>query len=105
MQTDSPKARRVRVALGVYRQDGALFASYREPGGGRARFAKLTAETIRDAKKERESLLSALREGDARPARRSRSRRCVGSEAKDEERDPAPVANSCTDSPRVHVCK
>lgn len=63
MQTDSPKPRRVRVAPGIYRQDGMLFANYREPGSGRSRFTKLKALTPREAKKERESILSALREG------------------------------------------
>jgi integrase len=63
MQNDSRKPRRLKVAPGIYRQDGALFANYREPGNGRSRFTKLKASTIRDAKKERESILSALREG------------------------------------------
>ena len=63
MQNDSRKPRRVKVAPGIYRQDGALFANYREPGNGRSRFTKLQATTLRDAKKERESILAALREG------------------------------------------
>lgn len=67
MQTDSPKVRRVRVAPGIYRQDGALFACYREPGGGRVRFTKLSATVMREAKKERESILAALREGRRAP--------------------------------------
>jgi integrase len=67
MQTDSPNARRVRVAPGVYRQNGALFAHYREPGNGRMRFTKLNAATVRDARKERESILAALREGRKAP--------------------------------------
>jgi hypothetical protein len=37
----------VGVAPGVYRQNGALFAHYREPGSGRPRFTKLNAATIR----------------------------------------------------------
>lgn len=57
--------RRVRLAPGIYQQDGALFANYREPGSGQSRFTKLKAATLRDAKKERESILSALREGRA----------------------------------------
>jgi integrase len=65
MQNDSPKGRRTRVAAGIYRQDGSLFANYREPGTGRSRFAKLTATTVREARKERESILAALREGRA----------------------------------------
>jgi integrase len=63
MQNDSSKSRRVKVVPGIYRQDGALFANYREPGDGRSRFTKLKATTIRDAKRERESILAALREG------------------------------------------
>jgi integrase len=69
MQNDSSKSRRVKVAPGIYRQDRSLFANYREPVSNRPRFTKLQASTIRDAKKERESLLAALREG--RRARRS----------------------------------
>jgi integrase len=67
MQTDSLKSRRELVAPGIYQQDGALFANYREPGSGRSRFTKLAATTIRDAKKERGSLLAALREGRRAP--------------------------------------
>lgn len=63
MQNDSPKSRRAKVAPGIYRQDGALFANYREPGNGRSRFTKLRAATVRDARRERESILAALREG------------------------------------------
>jgi hypothetical protein len=54
----------------VCRQDGALWALYREPGGGRPRFTKLEATTARDAKKERESILAALREGRRAPRSR-----------------------------------
>src|SRR4051794_39730970 len=67
MQPDSPKPRRVHVASGIFRQDGVLYANYREPCSGRQRLTKLNATTIRDAKKERESLLSALREGRRAP--------------------------------------
>jgi integrase len=63
MPNDSSKPRRVRLGQGIYKQDGSLFAGYREPGGGRVRFTKLRATTLRAAKKERESILSALREG------------------------------------------
>jgi integrase len=65
MQTDSRKARRVRVAPGIYQQDGSYRAGFREPGSGRWRTRKLAATTLRDAKRERESLLAALREGRA----------------------------------------
>jgi integrase len=57
----------VRVAPGVYKQDGTLYAGYREPGGGRWRFAKLEATTIPPAKKEREGILVSLREGRRAP--------------------------------------
>src|SRR5262245_34464173 len=67
MQNDSPKPRRVRVAAGIYRQDGALWAYYREPGSSRAQFTKLTAATARAATRERASILSALREGRRAP--------------------------------------
>ncbi len=63
MQTDSHKSDRVRVALGIYRQGENLFANYREPGSGRSRYKKLKATTVRNAEKERSSILSALREG------------------------------------------
>jgi integrase len=63
MHTDSSKYPRVRVAQGIYRQNGSLFAGYREPGTNSWRLRKLRATTIREAKKERESILSGLREG------------------------------------------
>jgi integrase len=67
MQTDSRKPRRVRVAPGIYRQDGSFWANYREPGSGRPQFTKLAATTARAAAKERQSILSALREGRRAP--------------------------------------
>jgi integrase len=63
MQSDSPKPRRTRVAPGIYQQDGSYFAAFREPGSGRWRFLKLQATTLREAKRQRESHLAALREG------------------------------------------
>jgi integrase len=63
MPNDSRKPRRVRVAEGVYKQGDTLLANYREPGSGRSRLTKLRATTVRDAKRERASLLAALREG------------------------------------------
>ena len=63
MQRDSLKPRRVRVALGIYFQDGSYRAGFREPGSGRWRTQKLQATTLRAAKQERESLLAGLREG------------------------------------------
>jgi integrase len=67
MPHDSCKPRRVRVAEGIFEQDGSLFANYREPGTSRSRLTKLKATTLREAKKERASLLSALREGRRAP--------------------------------------
>jgi len=67
MQNDSRKPRRVRVAPGIYLQDGSYRAGFREPGSGRWRTQKLTATTLRGAKKERESLLAGLREGRLAP--------------------------------------
>lgn len=67
MQIDSRKPRRSRVAPGIYQQDGALVAIYREPGSGCLRQTKLVAETPREARKERESILAALREGRRAP--------------------------------------
>ena len=63
MQTDSRKPRRVNVAPGIYTQDGSYRAGFREPGSGRWRTQKLRATTLREAKKERASILAALREG------------------------------------------
>jgi hypothetical protein len=48
---------------GIYVQDGAYHAGFREPGSGRRRLRKLQASTLRAARKERESHLAALREG------------------------------------------
>jgi integrase len=67
MPFDSPKPRRVRLAQGIYEQGDSLFAGYREPGSGCWRFKKLQAHTLREAKKERDSILSALREGRRAP--------------------------------------
>src|SRR6478752_1476450 len=64
MQRDSFK-RRVRVAPGIYAQDGGYFAGFNEPGTKRWMLAKLDATTLRDAKRERESRIAALREGRA----------------------------------------
>jgi integrase len=63
MQSKSRKPGRTRVAPGIYRQNGAYRAHYREPGTGRSRSQKLQATTVREARRERESLMSALREG------------------------------------------
>jgi integrase len=65
MQSDSFNPRRERVAPGIYRQDGRYYAGYNEPGTKRWRLKRLTAKTLRDAKRERESHLAALREGRA----------------------------------------
>jgi hypothetical protein len=63
MPNDSSKSRRRLVAPGVHEQEGVLYANYREPGTGRQRFTRLKAQNVREARKERESILSALREG------------------------------------------
>jgi integrase len=63
MQSDSRKPRRQKVAPGIHAQGKSLFANYREPATGRQRFKKLKAQTVREARKERESILAALREG------------------------------------------
>lgn len=73
MQNDSSKSRRVKVAPGIYRQDGGLFANYREPGNGRSRFTKLQASTIRDAKRERELILAGYVKDAGRDVQRSPS--------------------------------
>jgi integrase len=63
MQSDSRKPRRTRVASGIYDQSGSLHAGYREPGSGKWRTRKLKATTVREATRERESILAGLREG------------------------------------------
>jgi integrase len=67
MPDDSRKPRRARVATGVYVQSGAYFANFREPGTGRQRLQRLEATTLREARRERESILAALREGRRAP--------------------------------------
>jgi hypothetical protein len=67
MPENSFKPRRVRVATGVYVQDGAYFANYREPRTGRQRMQRLDATTLRQAKRERESILADLRHGRRAP--------------------------------------
>lgn len=64
-QPDSSTARRARVAPGIYLQDGNYYAGFNEPGSKRWRLRKLAAKHLRDAKRERESILAALREGRA----------------------------------------
>jgi hypothetical protein len=81
MQTDSRKPRRARVATGIYQQDGALFANYREPGTSRSRFAKLRATTLRAANAERASILAALLRLRSRLAKNDRTRVPVKTEA------------------------
>jgi integrase len=63
MQSKSDKPRRTRVAPGIYVQNDSYRAGFREPGSNRWRTQKLRATTLRAAKKERDSLLAALREG------------------------------------------
>jgi integrase len=65
MQPDSSTPRRERVAPGLYLQDGYYYAGFNEPDTKRWRLKKLAAKTLREAKRERESHLAALREGRA----------------------------------------
>ena len=46
MQNHSRKPHRARVAPGIYFQNGAYRAHYREPGTGRSRSQKLEATTV-----------------------------------------------------------
>ena len=52
---------------GIYRRDGIFIAGYREPSTGKWRTKKLSARNVTEARRQRESLLSALREGRAAP--------------------------------------
>jgi hypothetical protein len=53
------KGRRV---TGLYMKAGRYLAGYSEPGTGRWRMVALKAKTLTAAKRERESILAALRE-------------------------------------------
>jgi integrase len=64
MQQDSRKGRR-RVAPGVYIKNGVYVAGFNDPKTGRWTMPTLKATTLTAAKKERASLLAALREGRA----------------------------------------
>jgi integrase len=58
------KGRR-RVASGIYIKDGVYVAGFNDPNTGRWTMPTLRAKTLTAAKKERASLLAALREGRA----------------------------------------
>jgi integrase len=77
MQSDSPTARRERVAPGIYLQDGSYYAGFNEPGTKRWRLKKLSAKTLRDAKRERGAHLAALREGRATVASMATYNACL----------------------------
>jgi hypothetical protein len=64
MQQDSSK-RRQRVAPGIYLKNGVYSAGFADPTTGKWTMPTLKATTLTAAKHERESLLSALREGRA----------------------------------------
>jgi integrase len=65
MQTKRTRAldSRERPVQGIYERDGVFSAGYRCPHTRKWRIVNLTARTITDAKRERESLLAGLREG------------------------------------------
>src|SRR6516165_8754645 len=53
---------RGRPVPGLYVRDGRFIAGFRCPQTDKWRMQTLSAETLTDAKRERESILSALRE-------------------------------------------
>jgi hypothetical protein len=65
VQNDSSIRRRERVASGIYVRNGVYSAGFSDPNTGRWTMANLEASTLASAKKERVSLLVALREGRA----------------------------------------
>jgi integrase len=65
VQNDSSTRRRERVAPGIYVRDGVYSAGFNDPNTGRWTMANLEATALGAAKKERASLLAALREGRA----------------------------------------
>jgi integrase len=65
MQTDSSKRRRDRVAPGIYVRNGVYSAGFNDPNTGRWVMTNLEAASLAGAKRERASLLAALREGRA----------------------------------------
>lgn len=59
---------RGRAVPGLYRRDDRLLAGFQCPQSGKWRMVTLRAETITEARRERDSLLAGLREaGLARP--------------------------------------
>lgn len=57
--------KRERVAPGIYRKNGVYVAGFNDPNTGRWTMPTLKATTLTAAKRERASLLAALREGRA----------------------------------------
>jgi integrase len=64
-QPDSLNRRRERVAPGIYLRDSIYSAGFSDPNTGRWTMPTLEATNLRDAKREREALIAALREGRA----------------------------------------
>jgi integrase len=64
-QPDSPSSRRERVAPGIYLKNGVYIAGFNDPNTGKWTMPSLKATTLREAKRERASLLAALHEGRA----------------------------------------
>jgi hypothetical protein len=60
MQADSRNSRRERVAPGVYLKNGVYIAGFNDPNTGTWTMPTLTATTLREAKRERASLVAAL---------------------------------------------
>jgi integrase len=65
MQADSCNTRRERVAPGIYLKNGVYIAGFNDPNTGNWTMPTLKATTLREAKRERASLVAALREGRA----------------------------------------
>lgn len=68
MQGKRTRARdsRGRAVPGLYRRDGRLIAGFQCPQSGKWRMVTLQAETITEARRERDSILAGLREGRTR---------------------------------------
>jgi integrase len=64
-QRDSSTPRRERVAPGIYQKSGVYSAGFNDPNTGKWTMPTLKATTLREAKRERASMIAALREGRA----------------------------------------
>jgi integrase len=74
LEEDNMQGRRSRAldsngkpVPGLYQRDGRFIAGFQEPTTGRWRMVTLAAETLTEARHERESLRAGLREGRTRP--------------------------------------